>query len=64
MANKKQKRKKFRIISKNNLPVVIVVTACRFAGIREQTFAFCNEGVTSKCAQGQWRLRYDERNAL
>lgn len=48
---------------KNNLPVVIVVTACSFAG-REQTFPVCNEGVTSKCAQGQWYLRYDERNAL
>lgn len=48
---------------KYNLPVVIIVPACSFAG-RKQTFAFCNEVVISKCARDWWCLRYDERNAL
>lgn len=41
---------------KNNLPAVIVVTAYSFAGRRKQTFAFCNEGVPSQCAQGPQHL--------
>lgn len=37
---------------KNNLPVVIAVTACSSAGRGEQTLAFYNEDATSLCAQG------------